>query len=195
MANQINISNAGAYTETEGLSLFISNAGVYVEETNQTNQINVTVAGVYIENDGASIEISNVGVYVEETDPSFRFAVYYNNYNFCNVRTLKFSQVVSLANTTTLLDIAGKKIPILPSWQFDVQGFWCKELAVSLGNLGNQTQTILVVFLTDRYNNTFEFSNAESFITSFKTDINIDGVIIYDITIVGSGVLNYSEVI
>lgn len=195
MANQINLSNTGSYVETDGLSIWFSNIGVYVEETNESNQVDIGLAGIYVEDNGIALAISNVGVYVEETDPTYRFALYYNNYSFCNLKSLKFKQSISIADTTTLLDIAGRKIPILPTWQIDVMGFWCKELAISLGTLANQTNTTMLIYMTDRQNHTVEFSNAQSFVTNFTTDINIDNVLIYNITIVGSGTLNYSEVI
>lgn len=195
MANQINLSNAGIYTETDGSDLVISNAGIYVEETNETNQIDISNAGIYVENDGTSLDISNVGIYVEESEPSFLFAVYYNNYKFCSPKSIKFQQSISIIDTTTLVDLFGRKIPNLPTWKIDVSGFWCKDLAISLGDLGNQTNTTMAIFITDKNNSTVEFSNAESFITSFVTELNIDNVIIYNITFVGSGILNYSSVI
>lgn len=191
MANEVRISNTGAYVESDGDSLLVSNLGVYVEV--DRSALYVSNFGVYVESSPASLNVSSFGLYVESKLPSKLFAIVYNGYKFCSINSIKFQQKVSIANVELLTDIAGNKIPILPDWQIDVTGFWCRELALSIGNLGDSENKRLSAYLTDRFYNTFEFSNNLSFITNFNTDINIDNVLIYNVTFVGSGVLSFSE--
>lgn len=194
MANQINVTDLGVYSEVDGSAITVTDLGVYLESLEFTNEIDVTVLGSYVEIDASIIQIDSYGAYVEISVPLTTFAIIYNGYNFCDIKSIKFNQNVSVVDTTILTDIAGTKIPIIPSWQIDVGGLWCQQLALSLGNLGDSDLKMLSAIITDkRTNRSYEFRNTESFITSFVTDINIDNVLIYSVTFVGSGNLIFGE--
>lgn len=195
MANEIRVTDLGAYVERSGVSVDITDVGIYIESVEFTNEVDVTQVGAYIELSGNSVDITDVGVYVETVDPYIKFVIYFDSYRLCEITSIKIGMTVSSAKTDTLLDISGNKIPIIPTWQVDVKGFWCKELAEKLGGLTDQDGDILAIFVTDRQNNTIMLSNTESFVTSFVTDSNIDNVLVYSLSFVGSGNLLTSSVI
>lgn len=205
MANTIRVTDAGSYVEKEGQSLQItdlgsyleiggqsinlSDIGIYLEIVEFTNSLEITSVGSYLELSGQVLEVTDLGVYVETVEPSVRFAVYFDSYRLCNVTSVTVNNSVSIANTNILTDLNGNKIPILPDWSIDVTGFWCKELSIKLGTLADQEGKTIALIVTDRFLNTVLVSNLLSFVTLFAIESNIDNVLTYKITVVGSGSL------
>ena len=189
MTNQINVTDLGVYSEVSGSGINITDLGVYVESLESSNEIDITSLGSYVEVSADIIQIDSLGVYVEISEPVNFFAVFYSGFRFCNVYSIKFNTSVSKITTTVLNDVAGRSIPNIPDFSVQVDGFWCSVLAIFLDTLSNQENDSLSIIITDRYRNSFVISNTLSFVTSFKTDINIDNAIIYSVTFVGSGML------
>lgn len=195
MANQINVTDLGVYNETLGISVNVTDLGVYIESLEFTNEVDVTDLGIYIESEGGSVEVTDLGIYVETSPPFEKFFIYYDRYKLCSIQKISCKQTVSIANVNDLTDISGKKLPIIPDWQFDIVGFWCVDLSVKLDNLSNQDGVNISVFITDRNDRTIMFTNNLSFVTSFVIDSNIDNVLMYKLTIVGSGILDSQTII
>lgn len=184
------VTDLGSYLEIGGQSINLTDLGVYLELLEFTNSLEITSLGSYVELAGQVLEVTDLGAYVESVEPYYRFAVYFDSYRLCNVTSVKVNQSVKFAKTDVLIDLNGNKLPIIPDWSIDVTGFWCKELSVKLGSLTDQEGKSIAVIVTDRFLNTIMVTNLLTFVTSFVMESNIDNVLTYKLTFVGSGSLN-----
>lgn len=170
MANQVNVTDSIVYVELDGSSIIVTDALVYIELN--SSELRVTDSLVYVEYAPipAKIELIYAGTIFE-------------------LQSVTVKQTLSTADITTLLSEAKEKLPIIPDWQIDIAGFWSVKIANKVGNLSDQVARSISLHVTDRYGDSVDLTNSESFIANYSTDINIDNAMIYKITFVGSGVL------